>query len=195
MCIRDRIGKVQAVEDIDLFEIIQKVKVNLDMVIKETNARIECAGLPVIKGTTIEMGQLFQNLIENSIKYRSSEAPHIQVSAVNSENNGWLFCIKDNGIGIDPVYSDRIFDIFERLHTKSEYSGTGIGLAICKKIVGHYGGKIWVESQPGKGSSFYFTLPNQVPHWQLSSFYFHLFLICDNLYLNNSCLLYTSRCV
>jgi light-regulated signal transduction histidine kinase (bacteriophytochrome) len=155
-----RIGKSQVLESVDLFETVQKVKVNLDMIIKESNAHIECSDhLPAVKCTSVEMGQLFQNLIENSIKYRSSEPPKIHISAVKSENNMWLLSVKDNGIGIDAEYKDRIFGIFERLHSRSEYAGTGIGLAICKKIVEHYGGRIWVESESGKGSLFCFTIP------------------------------------
>ena len=155
-----RIGKSQTLETVDLADIVQKIRTNLNILITESNAQIQCdVPLPFIKGTSMEMGQLFQNLIENSIKYRSSEPPQIHISAIPSPNHRWRICIKDNGIGIDPAYKERIFDIFERLHSKSDSSGTGIGLAICKKIVEHYGGKIWVEKGEDKGSLFYFTLP------------------------------------
>ena len=104
------------------------------------------------------MTQLFQNLIGNAIKYRSSEPPQIHISATNEDNN-WLFSIKDNGLGIDPKYTDNVFKIFRRLHSNSEYEGTGVGLAITKRIIERHNGQIWVESEPGNGSTFYFTLP------------------------------------
>ena len=105
----------------------------------------------------LHLAQLFQNLISNALKYRSNQPPRIAVSALEQEQN-WLFTVEDNGIGIQPEYQAQIFGIFKRLHG-SEYPGTGIGLAICKKIVDRHGGSIWVESEPGKGSRFSFTLP------------------------------------
>ena len=104
------------------------------------------------------MIQLFQNLISNGIKFHSDDPPKIHVSAEKKENE-WLFSVQDNGIGINPQYSERIFEIFKRLHTRDKYHGTGIGLAICKRIVERHGGRIWVESELCKGSTFYFTLP------------------------------------
>ena len=104
------------------------------------------------------MTQLFQNLISNAIKYRSSEPPQIHISATKEVDN-WLFSIKDNGLGIDPKYADNVFKIFRRLHSNSEYEGTGVGLAITKRIIERHNGQIWVESEPGNGSTFYFTLP------------------------------------
>ena len=104
------------------------------------------------------MGQVFQNLIGNAIKFRGQEPPWVHISAMRKDA-AWQFAIRDNGIGIDPQYADRIFVVFQRLHTKDEYPGTGIGLAICKKIIERHGGRIWVESQLGKGATFYFTLP------------------------------------
>jgi chemotaxis family two-component system sensor kinase Cph1 len=102
--------------------------------------------------------QLFQNLITNGLKYRSDETPQIIISA-QKENKYWLFSIADNGIGMDPQYRERIFQIFSRLHTHDEYEGTGIGLAIAKRIIVRHGGRIWVESELGEGSTFYFTIP------------------------------------
>jgi light-regulated signal transduction histidine kinase (bacteriophytochrome) len=105
----------------------------------------------------MQLAQVFQNLISNAIKFRSEKVPEIEISAEKKADE-WLFSIQDNGIGIDPRFSERIFEVFKRLHKKEEYPGTGIGLSICKKIVERHGGNIWVESEPGKGSIFYFTL-------------------------------------
>jgi signal transduction histidine kinase len=131
---------------------------NLEAVIEESHARITRDPLPGIMADDVQLGQLFQNLIINAIKYHDSEPPEIHVGCKQEESR-WLFWVRDNGIGIDPQYAERIFIIFQRLHGKGEYAGTGIGLAICKKIVERHGGKIWVESELGKGATFYFTLP------------------------------------
>jgi light-regulated signal transduction histidine kinase (bacteriophytochrome) len=104
------------------------------------------------------MTQLFQNLISNAIKFHGTEAPRITISAEYKQGE-WLFSLQDNGIGIDPRYKEQVFKIFQRLHSRDEYAGTGIGLALCMKIVELHKGKIWLESEPGKGSTFYFTLP------------------------------------
>ncbi|MBN9382095.1 MAG: PAS domain S-box protein [Chitinophagaceae bacterium] len=123
-------------------------------------AQVDIASLPNAFGDRVQLVQLMQNLIGNALKYHSEEPPVIRVRG-KTVAGGWLYCVQDNGIGIDPMFFEKIFIIFQRLHNKSDYSGTGIGLAICKKIVERHGGKIWVESEPGKGSSFFFTIIKQ----------------------------------
>ena len=133
---------------------------NLQVVIEETGAEVTSGPLPVVVGDDVQLAQLFQNLIGNAIKFRSGEPPRIHVEAAE-EKDGWRFSVRDNGIGFDPRHADRIFQMFQRLHGQGEYEGTGIGLALCKRIVERHGGRIWVESEPGKGSTFYFTLPKR----------------------------------
>jgi chemotaxis family two-component system sensor kinase Cph1 len=116
--------------------------------------------LPTVMADDLQLGQLFQNLIGNAIKFHGEEPPRVHVSA-RPGGNGWIFSVRDNGIGIAPEYAERIFIIFQRFHSREEYPGTGIGLAVCKKIVERHGGRIWVESELGKGATFYFTLPRQ----------------------------------
>jgi chemotaxis family two-component system sensor kinase Cph1 len=118
--------------------------------------------LPTVIGDENQWAQLFQNLLSNAMKFRGHERPCIHVSARRTEEE-WVFSVRDNGIGLDPQYADRIFVIFQRLHTSQEFGGTGIGLAICKKIVERHGGRIWVESELGKGATFYFTIRDNKP--------------------------------
>lgn len=137
---------------------LDKALGNLRQRIAETGATVTHDPLPTVMAGSTQLMQLFQNLIANAIKFRSEEAPQIHIGAERLEDE-WLFSVKDNGIGIDPQFSDRIFVIFQRLHTRDEYHGTGMGLAICKKIIECHRGRIWVESQLGQGATFYFTIP------------------------------------
>jgi light-regulated signal transduction histidine kinase (bacteriophytochrome) len=147
----------EPLQKVDLQKTLDEAIYNLHESIKETGAVITHDEMPIIKGDKTQFIQLFQNLISNAIKFRSKKTPIIHIG-VEKTNNKWLFSVKDNGIGIDSKYFGKLFNIFYRLHTKEEYTGTGIGLPICKKIVERYGGKIWVDSEPGKGSIFYFTI-------------------------------------
>ncbi|MFX1456068.1 MAG: ATP-binding protein [Promethearchaeota archaeon] len=142
---------------INLEVILKDALFNLQESIKESGAIITYDKMPTLKVDQTQFLQLFQNLISNAIKFRREKPPKVYIG-VNQINEEWLFFVKDNGIGIESKYFDRLFNIFYRLHTKEEYPGTGIGLPICKKIVQRYSGKIWVESEINKGSTFYFTI-------------------------------------
>ncbi|MBE9229361.1 response regulator [Phormidium sp. LEGE 05292] len=142
---------------IDCNSILATVYSNLESTISKNQATIVYHNLPTVIGDSSQLVQLFQNLLDNAIKYRREEPPRIEIS-VELRENEYLFAVKDNGIGIDPKYFERIFQIFQRLHTPEEYAGTGIGLAICQKIVELHGGRIWVESQLKEGTTFYFTI-------------------------------------
>ena len=137
---------------------IQIAMQNINYVLEEAGGTIIYGEMPSIIADETQMTQLFQNMIGNAMKFHGEEAPRVEISAVR-KGDDWIFSVRDNGIGIDPQYKDRIFEIFQRLHTCEEYPGTGIGLAIAKKIVERHQGHIWVDSQPGKGSTFNFTLP------------------------------------
>lgn len=126
--------------------------------IRENHAKITSEDLPDVYMGESHLQQVFQNLIGNALKYRSEEAPQIHVS-VSKRAAAWCFSVKDNGIGIESQYKEKIFGVFKRLHHDQKYSGTGIGLAICQRVVERYGGRIWVESEPGKGATFFFTVP------------------------------------
>jgi light-regulated signal transduction histidine kinase (bacteriophytochrome) len=137
--------------------VLERVLANLRVAIAKNRALITHDPLPTILGDEIQLIQLLQNLIANAIKFRREEQPKVHISVEQKEEE-WLFSVRDNGIGMEPAYFDRIFTIFQCLHSRSEYSGTGIGLAVCKKIVERHGGRIWVESKLGVGTTFHFTL-------------------------------------
>jgi len=147
-------------ELIDCEEVVQNCVNNLKVALEESRAEVTHDPLPKTVADFSQIEQLFQNLIGNAIKFHGEESPRVHISA-RPNGDYWLFSVRDNGIGIAPEYKERIFVIFQRLHGKDKYPGTGIGLAICKKIVERHGGHIWVESEPGKGATFYFTLPKE----------------------------------
>jgi light-regulated signal transduction histidine kinase (bacteriophytochrome) len=138
---------------------LKEALANLRAMIQESGAVVTHDSLPAITTDDVQLAQIFQNLVGNAIKYRSAEVPHVHVSAMKTGGKEWIFSVRDNGLGIDPQYFERIFILFQRLHGPKEFQGTGIGLTICKKILERLGGRIWVESQPEKGSTFYFALP------------------------------------
>ncbi len=154
-----RVGtQTKVLEEVDCNQIVESAIANLKLSIEESETTLNRATLPTLTTHPLQLTQLFQNLIGNAIKYRDNAAPIIDIG-YQLETDHHLFWVKDNGIGIDPKHADRVFMVFQRLHTRKEYSGTGIGLAICKKIVDQQGGKIWVESNLDQGSTFFFTLP------------------------------------
>jgi PAS domain S-box-containing protein len=155
-----RVGtRALLLESVDTAQAVDQAVSDLAAAIEESNASVTRDNLPIVRGDPIQIRQLFQNLIANGIKFRRrDESPHVHVSAV-LEHGTWTFSVRDNGIGIEPQYLERIFVLFQRLHTRAEYPGTGIGLAICKKIVERHAGQIRVDSTPGRGTTFWFTLP------------------------------------
>ena len=146
---------------VDANEVVEKTLAMFEAQIQEAGATIECVKLPRLRVRDVHLTQLFQNLISNALKYRKDQPPSIRIAAEADNVNGmWRISVTDNGIGIEPDYREQIFGLFQRLHGGGKYSGSGIGLAICQKIVQRYGGRIWVESEPGRGSKFTFTLPS-----------------------------------
>lgn len=155
------LGHGRKLTQIDCNKMLADVVSDMEVLIKETGTEINSGKLPVINGYE-ELRSVFQNLISNAIKFRKTGIPMVIEVGAASVQHEWIFSLKDNGIGIDKIYFERIFTIFQKLHSRSQYSGTGIGLANCKKIIELHGGKIWVESEPGTGSTFYFTIPEIV---------------------------------
>jgi hypothetical protein len=159
-----RIGREKQFVPVDCNAMLNEVLTDLQTVIHESGAVVVSGGLPVVNAFPTELKLLFQNLISNSIKFRKPGMPPAIDIHAEKENGYWKFAVRDNGIGIDPSHQDRIFIIFQRLHNRSDYEGSGIGLAHCKKIVELHGGEIWVESAAGKGSTFYFTIAEHPAH-------------------------------
>jgi signal transduction histidine kinase len=165
MLLRDLLAYCQAgmasdapLGSVSIDEVIEIVKKNLSTTIEETQAEISVSAVPVVRGDSVPLVHLFQNLLSNALKYRSERKPRIRIAA-GRDGDHWRFTVEDNGIGIPKEFHTQVFGIFKRLHDRAEYPGTGIGLAICQKIVEKHGGKIWVESEVGRGSIFSFTLP------------------------------------
>jgi PAS domain S-box-containing protein len=148
----------QPVTTVDASEILQKTLLTLEDAIVSSDAAVQAGPLPGVRVHAFQLEQLFQNLIANAIRYRGAAAPRIQIGA-EPRGDHWLFSVQDNGIGIDAEFKEQIFGIFKRLHNNAAYPGTGMGLAICQRIVERAGGRIWVESEPGRGSTFFFTIP------------------------------------
>ncbi|HEX2867456.1 MAG TPA: PAS domain S-box protein [Ignavibacteriales bacterium] len=154
-------SKKREFTSVDLSEVVEDVLGDLEVLIIESKAVVTYNELPTINADVLQMKQLFQNLIQNALKFRKSEGVKVDISSERAESQ-WVIKVKDNGMGIDPQFYERIFIIFQRLHGREKYSGTGIGLAICRRIVENHGGRIWVESEEGKGSTFYFTIPSEM---------------------------------
>jgi len=151
---------LEPAEEVDANRILDKIVAQLQASIQDSGAVITRTALPLVRIHELQLEQVFQNLIGNAIKYHSPDrTPEIHVTA-RLQREGWKFTVTDNGIGIAPEYKETVFGLFKRLHTSDEYSGTGIGLAICQRIIDCIGGRIWVESDPGSGSTFFFTIPH-----------------------------------
>lgn len=144
-------------EPVDLEAILEEVLTDLQIKIEEHDAEVTVEELPCVKGDRGQLRQLFQNLLDNAIQYSGDEPPSVRVSA-EDDGSEWVVSVRDEGIGMDPEQTDRVFEVFQRLHTQDEHSGTGIGLAICKRIVERHGGEIWIDSVPGEGTTFSLTL-------------------------------------
>ncbi|WP_394354377.1 sensor histidine kinase [Haloterrigena gelatinilytica] len=146
-------------ESVDSEAVLEQATENLKMAIEEREASITSDELPTVCGDERQLIQLFQNLLDNAITYAGDAPPPVHVSAERRDGE-WLFSVRDGGIGIDPEKTEDIFEVFNRLHAPDEYEGTGICLAICKRIVTTHDGRIWVESDPGEGTTFFFTIPD-----------------------------------
>jgi len=157
-----RLGRSpEAMAEVDCNQVVERARIDLAAAIEEGGASITVTGtLPTVRGEWAPLVQLFENLIGNGIKFHGKEPPRVEISAA-PDGTGWRFAIADNGIGIEPQYADRIFTLFQRLHSQAEYPGTGIGLAVCKKIVESYGGTLCFDSRPDEGTTFYWTMPKE----------------------------------
>jgi len=156
-----RVGRGDAeMTDVALRDIVDTALANLTNRVERTGARIDVGELPVVQGEPVLLTAVFQNLIGNALKFHGEEPPVVRVDAVRADGT-WTITCRDEGIGIDPEYAERIFAIFQRLHPKETYEGTGIGLALCRKIIEHHGGRIWLDTQAQRGATFHFTLPAQ----------------------------------
>ena len=145
-------------EESAIADVVQQALANLEIAIRESDAEIVYSDLPHVIGDSSQLGQLFQNIIGNALKFKTERRPRIEIEAERTDDH-WTFCVRDNGIGFDQRYADRIFGVFKRLHRNSDIPGTGIGLAICQRIIDRHGGRIWAESETGNGARFFFTLP------------------------------------
>jgi light-regulated signal transduction histidine kinase (bacteriophytochrome) len=145
-------------EPVDSRELVERTLASLDAVVRDSGAQVELGHLPTVRTDPRVLGQVFQNLLSNALKFTNHSRPQVEVSA-EQEREAWSFAVADNGIGIDPDNAERIFGMFQRLHGREEYGGTGIGLAICKRMVERVGGRIWCEPSPGGGTVFRFTIP------------------------------------
>jgi light-regulated signal transduction histidine kinase (bacteriophytochrome) len=168
-------SETNSAEPVDLSAACRRIVDDLELPIRDNGAVVTCGHLPSVVAVPSQIAQLFQNLIGNALKFHGKEAPRVRISA-RRDGREWLFQVEDNGIGIDPKNTGQLFVMFRRLHSRAEYPGTGMGLAICKRIVERHGGRIWIESKPGEGSRFCFTLPavleeksNGAPRVQLSA--------------------------
>jgi light-regulated signal transduction histidine kinase (bacteriophytochrome) len=154
-----RVGtRGRRLEPVDANDVLGTVRVNLSVAIEGVGALVTNEELPTVLADPTQLGQLLQNLIANAIKFHGAESPRVHIAACERAAE-WVFTVRDNGIGIEPEYFDRIFAIFQRLHVAADYPGTGIGLAVCKRIAERHGGRIWVESDPGNGATFSFSIP------------------------------------
>jgi light-regulated signal transduction histidine kinase (bacteriophytochrome) len=154
-------SQAKEVGPVDMEEVTRSVLGLMEATVRESGAELDIGPLPVVRASESQMRQVMQNLLSNAVKFRGERAPRIKVWAEPGRQE-WTFAVKDNGIGFDMAYADKIFDMFQRLHTRDRYPGNGVGLAIVKKIVERHGGRVWVESSVNSGSTFYFTLPREV---------------------------------
>jgi PAS domain S-box-containing protein len=149
----------RAFQPVDIAEVVRRALRWLGQAIEESGGRVEVGPLPVVRGDAGQLEQVFQNLIANALKFRRPDVPPLVAVTAERRDDEWEITVRDNGIGFEQQFAEQIFVVFQRLHTRAEYAGTGVGLAICKKIVERHGGRIWAESVPNEGTTFYFTLP------------------------------------